>query len=769
MKTPGGRLLFCLLLLCGMAARAADQFGDISVDASAIYTGNTHHGYAEMRVLLLNGSHEKSHLVTLVYPNDSHGGMGNRIGRLSRAILLAPEARQVVSLLQPPLPAQGDSQIQVEVDGRLEGQIRAPNANSHCALSGWHGGGYQSSTVLVSRSLNFDPVQRAFNGTQKAFTAEMAVGPPDARGGDLRKTWMPNGRSIGASNWLELDYATPQPVDEVVIYTGATYYAPRGPIARFRGGPGSPLVGRRARPSAPVASTSAPSPGPIGTIELVGRSGTHIATIPLTLASGSEQHTFSWPLTAEPVKTVRLEFDAGLTARISIDAVQISGPSGAQWASAARASSDDSASVSSRTPDEIDCLRAESPVAEWSANWLAYTPFDCIVLSSADLRSMPTAVLGALGDCLAAGGYIVLAGQTNLPQGWVPWQKEVLGAGMDYRVAFGRCLAFPSDDFSTLRIDACHVLSQEARDNSTYWRSLPRDNDSANASLPIVANLEIPTRGIVIVMLAFVIAIGPVNILCLNRFKRRTWMLWTIPAISLLTTLIVFAYSFLREGITPDARVVGMTVIDQAGHHASTLGATAFYCPLAPAGGLHFDFGTEATPLLELGYRGNAREVDWTQAQHFRRGWLASRVPAYFHLRKSETRRERIQVLLEGGQWQAVNGLGAPIRQLWVGWTDGHIYQAAGVAAGAKTGLTVSKPSCSGRTNGMNELWRRIGFSAQPDVLREGAAAFLQTNTYIAVLDGNPFLENALGAAASPKRTHSSSIVYGFLEPTVAR
>jgi hypothetical protein len=123
-------------------------------------------------------------------------------------------------------------------------------------------------------------------------------------------------------------------------------------------------------------------------------------------------------------------------------------------------------------------------------------------------------------------------------------------------------------------------------------------------------------------MLAFVIIIGPVNIIYLSRHKRRTQMLWTIPAISFATTLLVFAYSLLHEGITPDTRIVGMTVLDQTSHHAVTIGGTAFYCPLTPSGGLHFDFETEATPLIRIGYgSGTAREVDWTQSQHLGRGW----------------------------------------------------------------------------------------------------------------------------------------------------
>jgi hypothetical protein len=53
--------------------RAAEQFGDLSVAPNAIYTGNTFHGYAEMRVILENDS-SKAHVVTLVYPNSQFSG-----------------------------------------------------------------------------------------------------------------------------------------------------------------------------------------------------------------------------------------------------------------------------------------------------------------------------------------------------------------------------------------------------------------------------------------------------------------------------------------------------------------------------------------------------------------------------------------------------------------------------------------------------------------------------------------------------------------------
>jgi hypothetical protein len=320
-------------------------------------------------------------------------------------------------------------------------------------------------------------------------------------------------------------------------------------------------------------------------------------------------------------------------------------------------------------------------------------------------------------------------------------------------------------------------LRDAVRETARYWQTLPGDSGAANAAMPVVENIKIPTRGIVVIMLAFIIVIGPVNIYLLNRRQRRTWMLWTIPAISFATTLIVFAYSLVREGITPDTRIAGLTLIDQTTHHATTIGATAFYCPLTPSGGLHFEFGTEATPLVSRGYgSGTSREMDWTQSQHLTRGWISARVPAHFHLRKSETRRERIQIVNENGKLQIINGLGTPIKSIWIAFpakplphtADGlNLYQAENVAAGQKAGLIPVELHPSPLFSGAEGMLRDITFVARTDLL-EGlantAGGSLLPNSYLAVLDGNPFLENALGSASSPKRTKSSAVVFGILE-----
>ena len=158
-----GGVLAAICLL-GVTGRAED-FGDVSATASAMYTGNTFHGYAETRVLLENHSASRPHNITLVTPNRSYNNAGNSLSKISRSVTLAPGARVVLPLLLPPLPANGDGSICVVIDGNEEITIRQPNANNQCNLNNR---GNVVSTLFISRSLDFDAVERVFEATKKA-------------------------------------------------------------------------------------------------------------------------------------------------------------------------------------------------------------------------------------------------------------------------------------------------------------------------------------------------------------------------------------------------------------------------------------------------------------------------------------------------------------------------------------------------------------------------------------------------------------------------
>lgn len=736
-----------LFLVCGILGgqfatpAVAERFDDITVAPQAVPAGQTYHGYCEFRVVLENHSPQDSHRVTLVFPDQSYN-WGNSIRSISRTVALSPNSRSVVPLWQPPLPANGNSQIRVVVDGRTVGSVNLPNGHQHLNRARYsYSGGVAPVTVLVSRSLDFDALSRAMRGSRMPFAAEMATGPADSRTrGVSPASWMPDYTRSGP-HWLELDYDPPIPVQSVRIYDTTS--------SRIN-----------------------------GELILTGSSGTNLARLPITPTtsrSGSATFgEFACPLTPEPVKTVRLEFPSVSYNSVGIDAVELVGPSGSAWAAAARASSDAGSVMAGHVPggsgfEPRQFLRAELPVGEWSESWLAYSAYDAIALSAVDFGNLPPAIAAALWRYAEAGGNLFLFGNVAVPKPWALLKAVKIEGGRQLEIGFGRCFLLNHEKAAGLTTEAIKAMLDSATESAQYWQSLPNE-DSANHIFPVVADFQIPVRGTVLIMLGFVLLIGPVNLIVLARLKRRVWMLWTIPGISAATCLTVFAYSLAREGVTPDVRLEGVTLLDQANRRATSIGATAFYCPLTPNQGLQFGFETEVTPLVGTDYRGGTqRELDWTQSQHLRRGWVTARVPAHFHLRKSETCRERLQVEREGDDWSVVNGLGARIKSLWFADVSGKVFIADSVGAGEKVNLSRSPESPNLREQaGARALFARVNYGGQAAQLAGKEISFLLPGTYIAELEGSPFLDNGLGPSVKKARVNTRTFVYGILESTPA-
>lgn len=718
----------------------ADRFNDITATALTIHQDQTFHGYAEHRILLENHASRATRRVTMVYPAFAWTS-GNCISRLSRTVVLPPGARAVVPLLQPPLRAEGSSSLRVEVDGVAVGEIPLPGAARHMiGMYSHHPTAPLHTVILVSRSLDHAAAETVFQGRKAAFTAAMATGAPDSKysTGMVPTTWMPD-MSLAGPHWIELDYNPPLIAERIRIYQTGSGFAPKG------------------------------------TITLIAGSGTNIAVIqipsnsptPPVRGTAPKPSEFSFALTTEPVKTVRIEFDS--VYNVGIDAVELVGPSGSGWAVAARASSDYSATAHSFSSgsDARYCLRAELPVSEWSEHWLAYTPYDAVLVSGADLRTMPAGVEEALWRYVECGGNLFVFGDAQVPE---PWQSRASTNAtnlIQYAPGFGRCVVIKDRPLANLDTATIATLQTAADTLARFWQTLPID-DTANASFRVADDVTVPVRGLVLIMLGFIIVIGPVNLVVLSRLKRRTWMLWTIPAISFLTSLFVFAYSLLSEGVTPTVRVESLTMLDQVNRRAATLGAIAFYCPLTPGDGLRFGYETELTPLVEhrpYQRSGTPREIDWTHGQHLQRGWVIARVPAHFFVRKSETRRERLQIEGGDGRLTVVNGLGAPVRALWLADAAGRVFSAGPIAAGARA--TLEPISTTTKVSGMfdlGDLLTKSSYGALVSVLTNNPIAHLRPGAYIAELEGNPFLENGLGPDAKTKAAPGAHVVYGILD-----
>jgi hypothetical protein len=411
--------------------------------------------------------------------------------------------------------------------------------------------------------------------------------------------------------------------------------------------------------------------------------------------------------------------------------------------------------------------KSETPVAEWSTNWLGYSSYDGVVLTAEEIRAMPEPAASALMRYVECGGALLVVGSWQVPP---PWriEKEQDGALLTYNTSFGVCMVSENgavEGLSKLNWEAIGKAWEQSQSPWAPRATMSLDVASANKLFPVTENVSIPVRGLLLIMLVFVILIGPVNLFVLSKKKKRMWLLWTVPLISMLTCLAVSAYTVLSEGWGGRARYLSYTILDERSHRASTIGLNAFYAPLTPGDGLRYGTETEITAQggrFSYSYESTpTRNADWTEDQHLETGWVTARTPAHFMIRRSETRRERLTLTRSSdGSLSVVNGLGVPIRNLWLADETGIVYTGSAISAGASANLqmTTEHPT-TGRISGMRSALAGDWISL---VQRTASSADLvRRSTYVADLETCPFLEEGLKGV---KQKKCEARVYGIMK-----
>lgn len=734
------------ILAVVMAAGAAERFDDIFISPQVFFQGQTFHGYVEMRFQVENQSADRTRKVTLATPHTAHG-WGNNLRRVERTVTVSPGATVNVTLWQPPLMLNGDNQVDVLVDGRYRGAIPRGGNNQHMQRHAHPSIPGGPRAVLVSRSLNSDDLDKAFRGgvafkgPTGNYSAEQAIGAPNVgRGGGMQpQAWSPDRVGAPGAEWLEVDFLPARTgIKTLRIHKLAWDHA-------FK------------------------------SVVLKAADGTELANVPVTNAvnRGFTLSILSVPLPVltNAVASVRLNVDAGSAGgQVSVDAVELNDGFTSTFAVDARASSTYATRFSHGSSSPAyqgpTVLRSELEAANWSESWLAYTCFDLVVLSRSDLAAMNAAQQNALRSYVEAGGGLAVLGLTELPKAWQSGAiaQPRFEAINHFSVGFGKLLCVEVGAISGLTRTQVDALKELARESGKVWQSMPNDS-GANSEFPIIEDTRIPVRGIVFIMLAFILIVGPFNLYFCARANRRIAMLWTIPLISFVTCAIVFGYSLISEGITPTTRTEALTFLDQAAHRATTLARQAFYTPLTPGDGLRYSHDTEVTPLVDVNNYsgGNSRELELSQAQHLTRGWVTARVPAHFALRKSETRRERLQVQrLPDGRVTVLNGLGADIQTLWLRDDKGRLFKGEGLKAGQNAALSVnSTDSATASANSLGTLYQGAWVGAH-DALSNDPGNSMRPNTYLAVMADARFIEIGL---PKPGNVRARQTVIGLLAP----
>jgi hypothetical protein len=454
--------------------------------------------------------------------------------------------------------------------------------------------------------------------------------------------------------------------------------------------------------------------------------------------------------------------------------------------------------------NDVTYLAYKTPLPEWSPTWIAYSSFDGVVITAEELRDAPAAVRSALWSFAECGGSLLIispGAAWEIPEQWRSRQinsvevkdeeveqTEDIGVAEETEkadeaapkamtvtltavapscyVGFGRLTILDAAKVKSMPPAQWSAIKFGLRGSRPMEKSY-RDIININKDFPVIERIGIPVRGLFILMLVFVVVIGPINLLWLARKRRKIWMLWTVPAIALLTCLAVTGFALLGEGVSASSRVESFTILDESSHRASTIGWTAFYAPITPSEGLHFSYDTELTPVRPDAWYYNSRAgsntVDLSNDQHLDSGWVTARVPAYFKFRKSETRRERLTIRHEGnGAISVVNGLGSDISELWLADRDGKVYSASGIRAGAEAKLGPATLKLAGNEAALRGLFATNDWLGKLKDVSVNPQNFLTPGCYLALLDASPFVEEGL---KNVKTRKGRALVYGVGAP----
>ena len=198
----------------------------------------------------------------------------------------------------------------------------------------------------------------------------------------------------------------------------------------------------------------------------------------------------------------------------------------------------------------------------------------------------------------------------------------------------------------------------------------------------------------------FVIGIGPVNYWLLKRRNQLPLLLVTVPLAALATTLTLFAYGFLADGIGVRVRVRSMTMLDQREGEAASWARLSYYAGIAPSDGLQMPNDTVVYPIHPSRSSNNSfrqrnvnqqRSLEWSkQQQQLTRGWLASRTPTQYLAITARPTKKQLLFETQPEELTVTNQLGTKVLALVVQDHQGNIFVGDSLDAEDSAKLTLS-------------------------------------------------------------------------------
>jgi hypothetical protein len=286
------------------------------------------------------------------------------------------------------------------------------------------------------------------------------------------------------------------------------------------------------------------------------------------------------------------------------------------------------------------------------------------------------------------------------------WAFVIRDAGL------GQVVAFDADPFPGSQQDWAWMLNS-LRGNA--WNPTQRSGISQQQRNEDFWNFLIPGTGqapvfsFLVFITLFVMLIGPVNYISLQRSHRLYLLLITVPLGSFLVTGGLFLYAMFTDGLGVKSRTRSYTWLDQRSGNVASTSRQAYYASIAPSQGFEYRDDTVVQPFLHdptgpNGQRTVRRRVHWDEHdQQLRGGYIHSRTLSQVLVTRSGTTKARLRVgQVNGDRLPITNELDTTLAYLLVTDEKGDLF------AGSKIGLGKAELSRVDPTAAEQDLSKRL-------------------------------------------------------------
>ncbi|MFW5698272.1 MAG: hypothetical protein ACOCYN_00320 [Planctomycetota bacterium] len=305
--------------------------------------------------------------------------------------------------------------------------------------------------------------------------------------------------------------------------------------------------------------------------------------------------------------------------------------------------------------------------------WQGFPPWMVVVIGEQMSERLSAAQRQALGDWVRAGGTLAVFGPSSTTAPDDAWSR----AGIPV------CrLSWSGANHEGVR--ACNQTAQTIRRHS-----------ASDIEIPGVG--EVPVGGFILLALAFIVLIGPVNFwYLLWRRAARHLLLVSIPVISLITCIALVVFNLFSEGLHTRRTVDSYTWLDAPAHRAVRWTGISYY---APFGHSQVAVGLDTAVLPgdpgtfddrrrhRYGHDGRSWRIDWDGSQQLSGQLVPTRRSARLHYVTVEAARERLQLSAGARGYTLLNGLGTRIEQLHYVDPKGRHWACDAVEPGASIEL----------------------------------------------------------------------------------